>query len=303
MQPAEVNALSDELRAFTQRAWQQLQDEQDAILASWPKASADARRKRLADLQTTAARLTSQVDELALALATTGLHTAYTLGAAAGGSAQFTTADVDALGVLAQDLYDAVLAATRGVNNSTKLLIRTLARQHVGDRLLGGQTATQAATALRKELEGKGITSVTYRDGSRQGLAGYTEMLARTQTALAYNHGTLNAARRTGISFMEVFDGFGCGWEGHDDSDKANGTVRPVEECAQAPTSHPRCTRAFGPRPDVTDDQGAVDAARSQTAGQVEDQRQVAIVRQARVEARARRLAARRQKIDARSGV
>lgn len=302
MQPSAVNALSDELRAFTERAWQQLQDEQDAILASWPKASADARRKRLGDLQQTAARLTSQVDELALALATTGLHTAYTLGAAAGGSAQFTTADIDALGVLAQDLYDNVLSATRGVNNSTKTLIRTLARQHVGDRLLGGQTATQAATALRKELEGKGITSVTYRDGSRQGLAGYTDMLARTQTALAYNHGTLNAVGKTGVKYMEVFDGFGCGWFGHDDSDKANGTVRTIEECATAVISHPRCQRAFGPRPDVGNPDDAQSATRSQTPSQAEDQRQVQIVRQARVEARARRLDQRRQKIDARSG-
>lgn len=244
-----------------------------------------------------------QVDQLALTLSTTGIHAAYTAGAVAVGAGQFTAADTDALGVLAHDLYDKVLAATKGVANSTKLLIRTLARQHVGDRLLGGQTAADSARALRKELEGKGIYSVTYKDGSRQGLAGYVSMLTHTQSALAYNTGGLNAATRGGVQFMEVFDGFGCGWEGHNDTDKANGTVRSVEECATAVISHPRCQRSFGPRPDISSAQDARDATPTQTPEQAADQQQVAIARQSRVQARAARLRARRQKIDARAGV
>ena len=49
----------------------------------------------------------------------------------------------------------------------------------------------------------------------------------------------------------QVFDGFDCGWTTHTDPDKANGTVRTIEAAAEAPISHPRCRRAFGPRPDV----------------------------------------------------
>lgn len=240
-QPPEILALSDELRGFTERAWQQLQDTQNAVLDSWPQASRDARRQRLQDLKDTAARLTSQVDELALALATGGIHTAYTMGAEAGGITQYTAVDVEALGVLAQDLYDGVLAATKGVNASTKLLIRTLAREHVGDRLLGGQTSQDAARALRADLEGKGVYSVTYKDGSRQGLASYTDMLVRSQSALAYSTGTLNAARKAGTGYMEVFDSFDCGLASHTDSFKPNGLILPIEQCATYTISHPRC--------------------------------------------------------------
>ena len=50
---------------------------------------------------------------------------------------------------------------------------------------------------------------------------------------------------------VEVFDGFDCGWTGHRDPDKANRSVRTVEEAAEWPISHPRCRRGFGPRPDL----------------------------------------------------
>ncbi|MFJ3248478.1 hypothetical protein [Streptomyces sp. NPDC086782] len=73
------------------------------------------------------------------------------------------------------------------------------------------------------------------------------------KSAVAYNAGTLNRCRELGVRFMEVFDGSGCGWTSHSDIDKANGTIRTVEEAAGWPISHPRCLRAFGPRPDLTD--------------------------------------------------
>jgi hypothetical protein len=51
---------------------------------------------------------------------------------------------------------------------------------------------------------------------------------------------------------MQVFDSAGCGWTSHKDTDKATGTLRTVEDAAAWPISHPRCGRAFGPRPDAT---------------------------------------------------
>lgn len=62
--------------------------------------------------------------------------------------------------------------------------------------------------------------------------------------------GTLNRSREAGVRFMEVFEGPGCGWASHQDPDKATGTLCSIEEAAAWPISHPRCGRAFGPRPD-----------------------------------------------------
>lgn len=51
-----------------------------------------------------------------------------------------------------------------------------------------------------------------------------------------------------------------CGWTSHDDPDKANGTVRHIDDAENHPISHPRCARSFAPRPDVTS-QAEADAA------------------------------------------
>lgn len=51
---------------------------------------------------------------------------------------------------------------------------------------------------------------------------------------------------------VEVFDGLDCGWTTHQDTDKANRSVRTVEDAAEWPIPHPRCRRGFGPRPDLT---------------------------------------------------
>ncbi|MEV6029059.1 hypothetical protein [Streptomyces sp. NPDC052036] len=72
------------------------------------------------------------------------------------------------------------------------------------------------------------------------------------KSAVAYNAGTLNRACEAGVQFMEVFDGSDCGSTSHKDPDKANGTLRTVEEAASWPISHPRCRRIFGAGPDVT---------------------------------------------------
>ncbi|MEU6346816.1 hypothetical protein ABZ883_38380 [Streptomyces sp. NPDC046977] len=89
-----------------------------------------------------------------------------------------------------------------------------------------------------------------YRNGARMPMQAWAEAATLAKSAVAYNAGTLHRAREAGVRWMVVFDGAGCGWTSHKDADKATGTVRTVEEAAACPISHPRCTRAFGPRPD-----------------------------------------------------
>ncbi|MFF3358065.1 hypothetical protein ACFYWN_36870 [Streptomyces sp. NPDC002917] len=62
----------------------------------------------------------------------------------------------------------------------------------------------------------------------------WAELATLAKSAVAYNSGTLNRAREAGVQWMQVFDGAGCGWTGHQDPDKAAGTLRTVEDAALA---------------------------------------------------------------------
>ncbi|GAA0587002.1 hypothetical protein GCM10010394_15090 [Streptomyces crystallinus] len=79
----------------------------------------------------------------------------------------------------------------------------------------------------------------------------WAEAATLAKSAVAYNAGTLNRTRTAGVRVVEVFDASDCGWTSHQDPDKANRTLRSIDEAADWPISHPRCRRGFGPRPDV----------------------------------------------------
>lgn len=280
-----VEELTAELRRLYEEAWTRIINLQDALLADWAALNRANRLARLAELRATVEHLMDDADQQATRWTREQLPNAYLLGArtvATVGGIAWTHADLDAINRIAADTYTDLLAATSFVKRSTRDLIRRLTREHLADKLIRGLTAEQAAVNLRRDLEGHGITAVVYKDGSRHGLADYTDMLTRTKTAEAYSISTLNQIKAAGMGWVEVFDGYGCGWDGHDDPDKANGTVRAIDEAMRTPISHPRCVRAFGGRPDVTSQQEARLAALSTTAGQRADQQATDVGRAAR---------------------
>lgn len=73
--------------------------------------------------------------------------------------------------------------------------------------------------------------------------------IARTETANAYNLGTIERYRATSlVDKVNVFDGPSCGWTTHSDPELANGKKVTLDEAAAHPISHPNCQRAFGAR-------------------------------------------------------
>ncbi|MFD3452787.1 hypothetical protein ACFWVC_11430 [Streptomyces sp. NPDC058691] len=131
--------------------------------------------------------------------------------------------------------------------------VREAARREVPLLAAGNTTALQAARSLAERLASeRRLAYVIYCHGARYPVQAWAEAATLAKSAVAYNAGTLNRAREAGVTHMEVFDGAGCGWTSHKDPDKATGTLRTVEQAAAWPISHPRCSRAFGPRPDVT---------------------------------------------------
>ncbi|MDX3078516.1 hypothetical protein [Streptomyces sp. MI02-7b] len=130
--------------------------------------------------------------------------------------------------------------------------VREATRREVPLLAAGHTTAVQAARSLAERLAAEHqLTQVIYRNGARYPVQAWAEAATLAKSAVAYNAGTLNRAREAGVTYMQVFDGAGCGWTSDKDPGKATGSLRTVEDAAAWPISHPRCRRAFGPRPDV----------------------------------------------------
>lgn len=308
MLPPDVEALIADLTAAYRAAWAELEARRMAVLRGLNPIRRTETLTRLNELQQAVEYQLAVVDQAARRYLQVGLPHVYSQGAAdAGvGFVTWTQVHVDALAKLASDTHADLLAASQEVRRTSAVFardVREVARRRIPQGLVTSSTARNIGKDLQRDLSIRGITAVTYRNGSVYGLDTYAEMIARTKTAVAYNAGALNSAGESGVKFMEVFDGPTCGWDGHGDGDRANGTVRSVAECARIPISHPNCVRAFGARPDVTSRRQAKTADPSTTQAQrdaalvLERQRQGAqVARRARTtpEQRQAVLAARR---------
>lgn len=83
------------------------------------------------------------------------------------------------------------------------------------------------------------------------------ELVGRTETAMVYAGSSCAAYRESGrVEQVVIFDGDDCGWEGHDDPDKADGSVRSLDDYEAMPIAHPNCTRAAAPYIELGDEEG-----------------------------------------------
>jgi hypothetical protein len=195
----------------------------------------------------------------------------------------------------AERLYDDLLAATDGVRESTKALIREIVRDQTFNSIAAGDTAQQAGRAMEDILARKGVFAVKYADGSVHGLDEYAQMSLRTATAQAYNQASIDGATAYDVQWFELLDGPGCGLSSHDDPRKALGMVVDVETAQMYPTAHPNCRRSLAARPDVTSAADAKTAKRLTTPEQAtaqiaqdEERAQALLSRQNRRQAAAR---------------
>lgn len=227
------------------------------------------------------ARIEADVDEMlgdAHAWTSYDFPKLYALGGTAGGEAtgsQFIWSQIhqQAVQQLQNGLWNQVLGATNGVKENTKQLVRAVGEDESLQAAIEGRTAKQAATSMRRILESQGMHAVTYSDGSVHTLREYCEMAQRTQSAIAYNLGTLNQAETAGVVYWEVIDGPACGWTYHDDTTLASGLIVTKDDAMAWPMSHPNCRRTFGARPDITSKKAAKAARGGQvTPSQVEAQ-------------------------------
>jgi hypothetical protein len=267
-QPLEVEEIQEELKRVYRQAWADIQAQLERAVLN---PAAGRRRARLIEVRRSIEKILDEVDATSRQWIKTQLPRAYGYGAAtgaqqAGGSfVEWTTIHTDAVQQLATDTFDDLLKATRYVRRDVKRVIREAGKRMAELAVSTDRTAVGAGRELSRFLEQRGLAAVRYANGARHGLDEYGQMVIRTKTALAYNEGSLNGAQEAGAKYVEVFDGPGCGWSGHEDPTQALGMIISIDEARAHPISHPNCRRSFGARPDITTKK----QARAATGGQV----------------------------------
>ncbi|MFF2954980.1 hypothetical protein ACFVVU_26980 [Kitasatospora sp. NPDC057965] len=168
---------------------------------------------------------------------------------------EWTAIHQDTVRALTTDTYSDMLRRTQEAVRTAGAFYRACraaARHDLPLLAADRPRALAGARALADRLAATyRLDHVVYRGGTRMPVRAWAEAALLTRAAVASNAGTLAVAREHGISHVEVSDGYDCGWTSHPDPDKAVRTLRTVEDAAEWPISHPRCTRAFGLRPDA----------------------------------------------------
>lgn len=296
-QPALAHELSEDLAQTFRSAWTQIVEEQARILND---PSRFRRAARLRELRGEVESLMGQVDSTSRAWVQNQLRTVYRAGGLAGQVAHdfsWTQTHLHALATLQRDTMGSVLSATRYVRRDTKRFIREMSKSTILNKIVTGQTAQQAGKTIEKLLKERGIAAITYKDGSRHGLAEYGQMLARTKSAEAYNLGTIKQSAQD-CKWWEILDGPECGLVFHDDGDIADGKIVDEATAEKYLISHPQCRRSFGPRPDLNSKKDPGGSRRpSTTAAQRKDIKQADRVRrELKTKTRAQKSVSRTQK-------
>lgn len=96
------------------------------------------------------------------------------------------------------------------------------------------------------------LDTVVYANNSRHPVDAWASAAVTWQAVTTANTGAARTALdELGTEWVEVRDGNGCGWRDHQDEDKADRTLRTVQDALAHPTSHAHCVREFLPRLDL----------------------------------------------------
>ena len=304
--PESPTELAARLGASLGKAWTDVQARYDSVLASANLIRKQETLAQLAELLAEVERFQAVVGATAARLAGVDIPVQYAVGAQLadrfGSPFRWTAIHEEAAGLLGADSYNDLLRNSEEAGRTSQAFarqVRAVARERGAFTATGRYTSTQVGAQLADRLRATGLSVVTYANGAQVPMGAYSEMMVLTKSAVAANAGSVNRYAELGIGWVEIMDGSACGWTSHDDVDKANGSIRTLEDAANHPIAHPRCRRALGARPDVTSAKEAAAARASTTAEQRADQaaseavRASAVAPRAAVAARSRRAVAR----------
>lgn len=298
--PPEVDALEAPILTVFRAAYTRL-----AELAA--EATTENRRSRILGLAREADDILLSLDTPLRAWLVTEFPQVFALGAAAIGLPRnsFTLASADTVQRLVTDTYTLMSATIDETRRTTSAAFRRATVQAAARITLAGDPAAgegrKVAAQLRRDADEiyRGVARVRYANGAYHRLDEWAETAVRTQTASTYNRAWTDRLRWDAEEdgqpietvWVEVFDGANCGWRNHDDADKANGTVRRLDDVENNRLAHPRCRRSFGERHDVATPEEAARAEPTASAAARADQAATEREIAAQVARRAPRLA------------
>ena len=118
----------------------------------------------------------------------------------------------------------------KGLAASSREVVQGMIQKGIDDGL--------GPDALARKLEER-YGSWVSGDAGKQARS---ELIARTETATAYNKGAVGQYREQGVTEVEVFDG-----EQDEACAAARGAIWTLEEAESDPIAHPNCVRSFTP--------------------------------------------------------
>lgn len=139
-----------------------------------------------------------------------------------------------------------VAERVKSVQGTTKSELKAFIRTKLAD---GIGTANELGDAIKEKFS-------QYADWR-------ADTIARTETAIAYNHGSCFAYHQAGVKLVDVLDGTEenpC-----DECLAANGQRWTLEDALKNATAHPNCVRSFSPVLDDMADLGDVDEPEPET--------------------------------------
>jgi hypothetical protein len=96
------------------------------------------------------------------------------------------------------------------------------------------------------------LDTIVYAGNARHPVDAWARAAITWQAITAANTASARTALdELGTEWLEVRDGADCGWASHDDPDRANRTLRTVQDALAHPAAHPHCQREFLPRLDL----------------------------------------------------
>ncbi len=122
--------------------------------------------------------------------------------------------------------------------------------------LRAAQDAAQDPNAARLDTEAlrrdHPLDTVVYSNNARHPVESWARASLTWQAVATAN----TAAARTaldelGTEWVEIRDGADCGWTTHNDPDRADRTLRTIQDALAHPSAHPHCQRELLPRLDL----------------------------------------------------
>ncbi|GAA2770255.1 hypothetical protein [Streptomyces showdoensis] len=129
----------------------------------------------------------------------------------------------------------------------------TVRRAQAFTRTAQVQARTTAGVDRRALLDRHGLDTVVYRNAAKHPVDAWARAALGQQATTTVNTAALTLGRYDlDAHWFECIDGSECGFTGHNDLDKANGTIRSAEDAETWPIAHFGCIRQWIPRPDLT---------------------------------------------------